>query len=236
MKKKDLPLSVLKTLEPFVDLHGDMYVRVEEENSLIKFRDFDEESDFHFTINEYRDNKFLITYKPFSKNNLDPCKISISHSEIEKHFKTWISLLEEYLNVKSVYDDPILKSFEDEFFTDFEILDEDKEKPLENDKIFLLDEYLSNLSNGLEKHKTEENSNKINEIQSNIVLLQENLTNNSRQEIASKISKIFAKIKKLGIKYFKEFITEGKKQLISKGVKFLIENGPKILEEINKIN
>jgi hypothetical protein len=236
MRKKDLPLSVLKTLEPFVSLHGDSYIRIEDEKCLIKFIDNDKDSDFYFAINRFKDDKLIITYKPFSSNSTEASGIEISPNDVNNHFKVWIKILNDYSSTKSVYDDPILKSFEEEFFAEFEIIDEDKYKPLENDKIFLLDEYLENLVGGLEKHKTEVNENKIIEIQSDIILLQENLTNSNRQEIAQKISKIFAKIKKLGIKYFKEFITEGTKQIISNSVKYIIENGPKIIDNINNIS
>ncbi len=234
MKKKDLPLDVLKILEKYVSIHGEKYIRTEEENSMLKLIDFDSESDFHFIIQQYKDNKFLIQYKPYTKININTFRSWISINELDGQFQNWINLLEEYSKVKSIFDDPILKSFEEEYFSDFEILEEDKDKPLENEKLFLLDEFLENLVNGLESHKTENNKNKIEEIQNNIILLQENLTISTRQEITEKISKIFAKIKKLGVKYIKEFITEGKKQLMSEGIKYLIENTPKLIDEINK--
>ena len=234
MRKKDLPLEVLKILEKYVSIHGEQYIRIEEDDSMLKLIDCESESDFHFIIQQYKDSKFLIQYKPYTKINVDSSRAWISINELNGQFQNWINLLEEYSKVKSIFDDPILKSFEEEYFSDFEILEEDKEKPLENEKLLLLDSFLENLVSGLESHKTDNNKNKIEEIQSSIILLQENLTTNTRQEITEKISKIFAKIKKLGIKYIKEFITEGKNQLMSEGIKFLIENTPKLIDEISK--
>jgi hypothetical protein len=203
-------------------------------DSLIKFIDTDEVSPFFFRIVKYEEQKFLIERSPISESSVSVSANWYEINKIENIFEAWINLLESYETTPTVFDNPILDSFEKEYFDEFEILEEDQHKPLENDKILLLDEYLENLTNSLSKYKTEENKSKIEDIQSNIILLQENLTNNSRKEVAQKISKIFAKIKSLGTKYLKEFITEGKKQLISKGVKFLIENGPKIIEEIGK--
>lgn len=232
--KKDIPLNIHFALRPFLSKNGKLFSRVEDKSSLIKFIDIDGQSTFFFSIVKFDQQNFLIKRSPTSVDNISISTDWYESNKIENVFDTWINLLETYENTPTVFDDPILDSFEKEYFADFEILEEDEYKPLENDKILLLDEYLENLSNGLEGHKTDENKSKIEEIQSNIILLQENLTNSSRKEIALKISKIFAKIKKLGTKYLKEFITEGKKQLISKGVKFLIENGPKIIEEFIK--
>ena len=234
LKKKDIPLKVLEILEPFV-LKKDKHYEIDyNSDSLLRFVDTETESDFYFEINKFEKDIITLIVKPANKSTINGSTITINSKDLETYFNNWIKILESYNKVKSVYDDPILKSFEEEYYGNFEILEEDKDKPLENNKILLLDEYLENLVKGLEVHKTDENKNKIEEIQENIILLQENLTNNTRQEIAEKISKIFAKIKKLGTKFLKEFITEGKKQLLSKGVKFLIENAPKIIEEIGK--
>ena len=232
--KKNIPLYIHFALRPFLNKNGKLFTRVDDMDSLIKFIDTDEVSPFFFRIVKYEEQKFLIERSPISESSVSVSANWYEINKIENIFEAWINLLESYETTPTVFDNPILDSFEKEYFDEFEILEEDKHKPLENDKILLLDEYLENLTNSLSKYKTEENKSKIEDIQSNIILLQENLTNNSRKEVAQKISKIFAKIKSLGTKYLKEFITEGKKQLISKGVKFLIENGPKIIEEIGK--
>lgn len=234
LKKKDIPIKVLEILEPFV-LKKDKHFEIDyNSNALLKFIDTETDSDFYFEINKFEKEIITLIVKPTNRSTINESSININSKDLGTYFENWIKILESYNNVKSVFDDPILKSFEEEYYTDFEILEEDKDKPLENDKILLLDDYLENLVKGLEVHKTEVNKSKIEEIQENIIILQENLTNNSRQEIAVKISKIFAKIKKLGTKYLKEFITEGTKQLISKGVKLLIEHGPNIIEELGK--
>ena len=218
LKKKDIPIRVLEILEPFVIKEGKCFQIDYNSNSLLKFIDRDNNSDFYFEINKFEKDLITLTIKPFSKSTVNGSGVVIQSKDLGTYFTNWILILEQYEKVKSVYDDPILHSFEEEFFSDFEILEEDKNKPLENDKILLLDEYLANLADGLGKHKTEENIKRIEEIQSNILLLQENLTNHSREEIAKKIVKIFAKIKKLGTKYLKEFITAGRKKLMDEGI------------------
>lgn len=233
-KKKDIPLVVHEILEPFVLKKGEHFTIDYNSNTLLKFVDTEIGSDFYFEINKFEGDVISLIIKPIDKSTINGQSIQIDSKKLGIYFNNWISILEQYQNVKSVFDDPILKSFQEEYFSEFEILEDEKEKPLENNKILLLDKYLENISIELENHKTEINKNKIDEIQSDINLFQENLTSQNKLEIAKNFSKILAKIKKLGTKFLKEFITEGKKQIISKGIKFLIEQGPNIIEEFGK--
>jgi hypothetical protein len=233
-KKKDIPLVVHEILEPFVLKKGKHFTIDYNSNALLKFVDTEIGSDFYFEINKFEGDVITLIIKPSDKSTINGSSISINSKNLGPYFNNWITILEQYEKVKSVFDDPILKSFENEYFAEFEILEDEKEKPLKNNQILLLDEYLEHLCLGLEKHKTELNKTKIEEIQFEINLLQENLTCQNKLEIAEKFSKILAKIKKLGTKFLKEFITEGKKQIISKGIKFLIEQGPNIIEELGK--
>lgn len=224
LNKKKLPIDLLKILEPYISKNNVVFKIDNNSNSLIKFIDIDENSDFYFELTKLEESIIDLNIKPASSTNANELNSKVHRKTFETYFNNWVSLLEQYANINSFFDDSILKSYQEEYFSEFEILDENKNKPLENNKILLLDEYLENLKKGLEFHKTEDNKNKIEEIQQSIILLQDNLTNNTRQEIVEKIAKIFAKVKKLGTKYLKEFITEGSKQLISSSIKYLIEN------------
>lgn len=233
-KKKDIPLVVHEILEPFVLKKGEHFTIDYNSNALLKFIDTEIDSDFNFEINKFEGDVITLIIKPIDKSTIEERGVKISSKSLGTYFNNWITILEQYQKIKSVFDDPILKSFQEEYFAEFEILEDEKEKPLENNQILLLDEYLENLNLGLEKHKTELNKIKIDEIQSEINALQENLTSQNKLEIAKKFSKILARIKKLGTTFLKEFITEGKKQIISKGIKFLIEHGPNIIEGFEK--
>jgi hypothetical protein len=234
VKKKDIPLVVHEILEPFVLKKGKHFTIDYNSNALLKFVDTEIGSDFYFEINKFEKDVITIIIKPFDKSTINGSSVEINSKNLGAYFNNWISILEQYQKVKTVFDDPILKSFQEEYFSEFEILEDEKEKPLKNNQILLFDEYLENLFLGLEKHKTELNKTKIDEIQYEINSLQENLTSQNKIEIVEKFSKILAKIKKLGTNFLKEFITEGKKQIVSKGIKFLIEQGPNIIEELGK--
>ena len=65
-------------------------------------------------------------YKPHTEHNVEKHKLWIKGPEINSYFTKWVSLLKAYETVKSPFDDPIIESFRDDYYTEFEIIDEEK--------------------------------------------------------------------------------------------------------------
>lgn len=238
-KKKDLPLVILKLLEPYVNLKGSKFEVVDPKENLLKVIDKDSDSSFHFTIEKYQQNKngkfeFLMNRIPRNVNNNGVYQIWVEISGLSGQFEAWVKLLDEYETVNSFFDDPIAKSFKDEFYAEFEIIEEEAENhPLKTKQILLLDDYLESVDSKLTELTTEQNSSEIQDIQADIVLLRENLTTKSKKWVVNRLTAIWAKIAKRGTKFIKEFLTESKKELIKQGIKGLIdyvkENGTDLL-------
>lgn len=231
-KKKQTPLAVLKGLEPFIDEIGENFVNVDSENDLIRFADIDTESDFYFHIKQYKvENQFkvLIDYKPHAENSTDKRQLWINGTEINKYFEAWIKLLKSYDIVKSPFDDPIVESFKQDYYTEFEIIDDEKDKPLKPSQILLLDEYFEKVEQNIDKYKSESNKEQIEEIKSDITELREYLSSKTKTWIVKKVCWIWAKMTKIGPKLMKDFIDEGNKQIVKEGVKQLIEVGKSLL-------
>ncbi|MBE0391302.1 hypothetical protein [Flavobacterium sp. PL002] len=236
-KKKDLPLAILKPLEPFVNLKGEKFEVVEPKENLLKVIDKDLDSIFHFTIEKYQKGnngtfQFLMTRIPRNINDHGVYQTWVDVSGLTSQFETWLGLLDE--NVNSFFDDPITESFKEEFYAEFEIIEDDAEKkPLNTKQILLLDNYLDNVENKLSEFITNKNSEEIKDIQEEIILLRENLTTKSKKWVITKLTQIWAKMAKQGTNLIKEFLTETKKELITQGIKGLIdivtENGHNLL-------
>ena len=239
-KKKDLPLTILKSLQPFVNLRGEKFETLDPKENLLKVIDLEPDSSFHFTIEKYKRERagkfqFLMSRSPTSRNDNGIHRTWVDISQLEPQFQTWISLLDEYENIESFFDDPIINSFKEEYYAEFEILDDDDAgiKPLNTKQILLLDSHLDDVDKRLEKFVTEKNAEDIQEIKEDIVQLRDNLTNKSKKWAVKNLSKIWAKIAKQGTKFIKEFLSESKKELIKQSVKGLLEivkeNGPDLL-------
>jgi hypothetical protein len=228
-KKKDLPLAILKSLEPYVNLKGEKFEVIEPKEYLLKIIDKDLDSDFHFTIEKYQNGSdgtfhFFMTRSPNNFNDNGNYQTWVQVSALRGQFDAWLKLLEEYEAVNSFFDDPIIKSFEEEFYTEFEIVDENAEtNPLNTKQILLLDNYLEKVENKLIEFITEQNSSDLQEIRDDINFLRNNITAKSKKWVVNKLANVWAKLAKQGTKFIKEFLSESKKELIKQGVKGLIE-------------
>lgn len=229
-KKKDLPLVILKTLEPYVGLKGDNFEVIEPKENLLKVIDKDVDSDFHFTIEKYEKNnsnnsfQFLMTRIPNNADDNGIYKTWVDISDLGGQFDAWLKLLNEYETTNSFFDDPIAKSFRDDFFAEFEFIDEDADvNPLNTKQILILDSYLDSVDLKLSEFTTDQNAQELQEIKVDILQLKENLTKKSKKWVVSKLTNIWAKIAKQGTKFIKEFLSESKKELIKQGVKGLID-------------
>jgi len=136
--KRHLPLAILKALEPFVDDKTNLFETVKtDEDYLVEAVDKKTDSDFFFYIKEYKKSNngrsliALIGQRPTSDINPGFTSSWAETSTIESHFNSWLSLLQEYNEVKSFYDDPILDHYEEKYFTDFteSFGNEDQDKP-----------------------------------------------------------------------------------------------------------
>ncbi|MDR2238281.1 MAG: hypothetical protein LBE92_19320 [Chryseobacterium sp.] len=235
MTKKNLPLSVLKALEPFVDLQGKLFTIEDPGKGLLHAKDKDPSSKFYYTIENYEIAKdgreiFSINYAPKDERDVKSLTIRVYRDDLPKYFSMWVTTLENYSKVKSFFDDPVLESYENEFFSNFEFIEEDAEtRPFRTTQILQLDYLLEQVSTRLIEMVDDDNREEVESIIAEINEVRESLPTRSQKWIAEHISKIYAKIAKQGIKFMKEFWSEGKKEVIKNVVKGLIEAGTDLL-------
>jgi hypothetical protein len=231
--KKKIPLQVLETIEPYVNKNGKSFESINPDSFLLKFVDKDDKSDFYFYVENYKMEQgflLLVNYKPKSKQTTENLRTWIKADSLSAVFGSWIELLEGYEKVKTVFDDPILEAFADEYFTEFEVIDDDAEtKPFSTKQILFLDSHLENIEKKIDKYKTESNSFEIEQIKTDANELRNNLSRKSKKWVIKRLSKVWAQIAKQGPKLIKEFLTETKKYVIKEGIKFIIEKGPDLI-------
>jgi len=233
--KKKIPLQVLETIEPYVKNKGVSFESVDSSGFLLKFIDKDNTSDFYFNVEEYKmDPSFqlLIDWKPINKQSIQNRKAWIKAEQLNTHFTNWLTLLEGYEKVKSVFDDPIIEAFTEEYYSEFEIIDTEADvKPFSTKQILLLDSHLENIEKKIEKFQTEENKLAIQKIKDNVAELRQNLTKKPKKWVIKQLSKVWAEITKQGPKFIKEFLNETKKTAIKESVKFIFENGINLINQ-----
>lgn len=220
---------LLKELEQFVDQDNALYYsELKQPEYLIQIFDKDEKSDYYFYIKDHKRviqhgqsvQNVHIEYKPRSNESTESSERWIGINTIKKHVSNWVELLNEYNKTRSFYDDTILKAYEEEYFNEFsEVIEntEDYEKPFTIKQQLALDTLFTNLKIELtnqSKDKPDEVVKSIELIKEEITDLQESVHDKTKAKVITTLSKIYAKISKLGISFIKAFGNEVQKQII----------------------
>lgn len=218
-RKKDIPLSVLIALEPYLSLNNPLYKIVDPGSSLLKYLDVDDDSEFFFEVTGYVIEKgllyFYTQYKPASNNDTGIHKPRIEAKNLENILEMWADRLAKYQNV-TTYEDLFLRQYENEFNDDYEqLMDDDADTNSFNlDQQIWIDSYLTEIKTKLLEFKTPENALIISTIQNDIQALKDNQSSMTKQKVFKSLSKIWAKMRKEGINIIKALYQEAKSELI----------------------
>jgi hypothetical protein len=224
-KKTDFSIAFLKQFEEFVPLRGERFHIVESGKFLLKAIDCNN-ADFYFIVEEKDERTFfeeyIVVINPSSDTSTTSSRRSVSLDCLNIEFEQWIDRLNQYDSLVTFLDDPIAQSYAENYYADFKIIEPDK--PLEPDKVLLLDEWLANLEEQLPLREDEENKEKIAAIVEETKNLRKVLTQTGKGKIFQKLANILAKITVLGPKYIREFVMDVTKQLIVSTTINLIQN------------
>jgi hypothetical protein len=211
-KKKDIPLIVLETLEPYLKKNDEIFEIVDPKESLLRIIDSDTDSDFYFEVVDFQMSNgktiLQLDYKPQNKTNTGAYKPRIVHTQLDGHFENWTTRLSEYAKVESIYDDPILKKNAEKFFQKFDIIDEDAEyTSFDLEQQLFLEEYLDNTKQKLEKlkkGKSEDLILELEELETEAEKIKAVITKESKKKIIRRLSIFWGKAQKTGIDVIKE--------------------------------
>ena len=140
-----LPLAVLRDLHALVQQFDDLYKK----NSDIILRNDDKHGDVLQFKNSFNENFEFIITNPRIENRIInyTCKLcpsselsfdtQVSHGDaknLPRVFQRWISIMTELDKYRTLLSEPFLKEYTDEFFTEFEFVEEEVNPRLENYK------------------------------------------------------------------------------------------------------
>ena len=116
--KKNIALNLLKEIQPKIDKHRQLITPVIKTDALFHLIDNDAKSDFYFKIYPSKDStKYVSEFKPRDSQTTVQYRGEQTIEAVSRQFDVWISILDEYNKIHSIYDDPITEAYQKEFET-----------------------------------------------------------------------------------------------------------------------
>lgn len=228
--KTKLPLEILEILHPSnTKLH---LVTVETNANIILSLKPKGDELKHFYFNIVKKNseqlsghktKYTIQHKPTDRSNTNSANRSGDIDFIKSHLDEWLNILIQYEKIETIFDDSILRKYQNDFEEKFKIVDEDAEyAPFNFESQLFLDECLDNIIEKANNEVTEENKADIQVIIKESNELKEDLTKIAKSQTIKRFAKIVGRVQKTGIKLVKEIVI---KIVAEVSTKLILGNG-----------
>lgn len=226
MKKKAAG-AMWENIQPVLDLYRPYFVVHRTETASLHLTDADPESDFYFIVRlPNADGNYPIESKPFSWENTQERQETIVPNSVSIVLNAWLDVLKQFDQLVTIYDDPILRSYEAEFAAQFQVADEDADhKPFDMHRQLLLVQYIDWMIKRIEARKeaaSYEKAAQLDQIVADCQTLREDLPGLTQNQTISRLTKAWAKVRKYGIDFMKEIFTEYKKEAIKGRTKELM--------------
>lgn len=226
---KKLSVNLIRRVEPIFKNHSGLYRISPHASFKLLVSDIDPDSDLFFgIIKEYKNNdgRYSVDYscKPASAHSPNTGTSSATMEGLEIAIKNWFENLSYYAR-PSVLDDAILETYKEEFFNAFKITDDDADtNPFSYDQQLALTAFLEEIQTGIEIAKTPKNELLIEEIKSDAENLKQDLTRESKNEFMQRLSVLFAKARKGGLKLSEYLIKEFFKSFAKEAATFAFDH------------
>lgn len=228
---KTMSLELMKTYGKILDFDTNGFPADFDTDAILTVRDPDPDSFFHFSmIKVYVDastGRHMVVIKlcPQSESNADEYKNDFEFDKSEQLFRGWQKIINEsnQLLIKYGKVDTILEQSTDEFFNDFQIVNEDDDIHSYPTKVQLqIDKYLDDIVQRLEDYKLREDVSAYTVEELDVIIeeakeIQDTQTRLTRKQVGQKIARLYALCKKVSLKVLGEVRSEFFKELV-KGV------------------
>ena len=191
--------------------------------TLVEAKDKAPDSDFYFKIESFYyhttqydfESKDSITYKVSRKPKSDKIETEVDEELSDwvtiNKFNEWINIINQYNKIDINRKDPIISFYEDEFYNNFKIVDEDADiNPFNLKQQLALNEHTDFI---IEIFK-ESNDDLSNQIVNETVKLKNELTISSKSKVFKQLCKIWALARKKGLDILKLILSKGFDKLV----------------------
>jgi hypothetical protein len=174
---------------------------------------------FYFEVKAVKDIgnggvDYMMVWKPTSKTAVKESSSNGGLDQITTRFKQWAQIVGEYGNIRLSRKDKFTAESAEQFYADFELVDEDANTaPFDNDKqvlVYKLLEFIKETVEHVEDGNQEESKLIVQQIES----LQQIIPTVTKAAVLKELSKVYAKVKSYSMKAFVAVYDVAKKELI----------------------
>lgn len=228
--------GMLNTLRHLQVEYSDIIKVIETKDRLFYFQDIDH-PDFYFVVG-ISDKKskgaptlFPMYCKPIKHNSDGVTSGEVDREKIVGYFASWINMIQDYNSVSFNQEEDFFKIYEEEIFSDFEIIDEDADiKPFDTNQQIILYKFLEATISYLEKEYP--NNTTVNEIIEDANSLKADIPLLTKRIASKRFSKVLAQIRKFNPITFKDVYDVAKKEVIKYLLMKGVETLPKVVSSI----
>jgi hypothetical protein len=212
--KKNIPLAILEALQPLADSNLELVKPIKNSDIIFHLIDNDEDSNFFYQVIRKEPSNgtpgYIVEFQPRSKEDVSKYTVWLKLDQVISSVQDWLSLIAAYNKIQTVYDDPIIKSNQERFEKQFDIVDEDAAyATFDLTQQLYLDDYLNNTKAKLvvlKEGKTDEEIAELTKLENEAADIQNNLTKEPKKAIVKRLAKFWARGQKLGLDVIKEIL------------------------------
>lgn len=221
LNKKDLPLKLVTSTKGIKRFLYDMltksnYFKIASESEFkIKIIDIDRDSFFFEVFDlELKDQipYFFIRFQPKNDTDITEAEVNVGEQDFQHYFAGWYNIVAGYNDTDLSPEAKIQKSNEHHFMDQLKIMDEDADVASFNfSQLIYIDIYLNQIAQSLKAYKIgkpECEQDEIEDLENDVQQIKNTLTNQTKNETISKISKLWAKTQIVGLELFKEIVVK----------------------------
>lgn len=228
INKRDFPLSIVRIIEKLFNNRKNEFVFTKSGQGLLTIKEKIDNSVFFFRIKEIthvpNDIHVSVMIKPTNENNTATAVSKYKLDNLERVISNWISVLDKYNEIKFDFNDPVIKQFSDEYFSEFKNLDDDADTNTYSlNQILILDQFLDKIEESAEKYLLPDQPNILTEVKEDIKELRDNLTTKPKNCILKSFTIIWAKLSKYSLNFARNFNDTGQKEITKRVINGLID-------------
>lgn len=209
-----------KHIQPILDQNRRYFTLTQTAEYAFFLKDADPESTFYFNVGfpNPNDGSYSMTIVPADDGTVTGKSLTGDLQVVVNELRAWFKTLQEYDELETVYDDPILKSYEAEFAGYFKMDNEQADKtPFDFERQVLFGNYLSRLAYQLslkQESVGEEKQAELTDIIAECKTLEDVITDLTQNQAVGRLAKIWAKIRKVSLELVKDALADFRKEAL----------------------